>query len=172
VRRTAPIIAILTIAACGISSLPADAAPAPRGQAAASSPAVQGERCETVRSNVHILPRPYPTATICVYLVGQSTKTVRGEVTFTANSGLLSGTSVGILQLSVNNRVVVKEDNLSETAAAGGVHLFNWWDEPAYILSRSSQVQVGVDKACITWTHGGGKACTGWLYSSRVKVQG
>ena len=129
VRTRALIIAILATVACGVGSLQADAAPTPRGQAAASSQAVSGERCETVRSNVHPVTGTIPTGTICVYLVGQS-RTVRGGVSFTAHSGLLRAASVKVLQLSVNNHVVVKADNVSETVAHAGLHLFSWWDEP------------------------------------------
>ena len=175
-RGTALIIAIFAIIACGIGSLQADATPTPRGQAVGSPQVASGERCETVRSNARasagaIPAGTIPTGTICVYLVGQG-RAIRGGVSFTAHSGLLKTASVKVLQLTVNNHVVLKADNVSETVlASAGLHLFSWWDEPAYILSKPNYVQVGVYKACMIWKSGG-EACTGpgWLYSARVKA--
>jgi hypothetical protein len=171
VRRTALIIVIFAIVACGIGSVQADAASPPPGRAAASAPVLQGERCETVHSSVRPLPGASPTGTICVYVAGQS-RAERSGVSFTARSGLLKAISVETLQLSVDGHVMVTIRNVSGTAlTGGGVHLVNWWDEPAHLPHGSKSVQVGVYKACMTWTDGG-EACTGpgWLYTFPVRV--
>jgi hypothetical protein len=163
VRRTALIIAIFAIIACGAGSAQADAATTARGQAVASPPVLYGRHCVTVRSNVH-----GRTGTVCAYLARLSGKE-RGEVTFTANSGQLSAVSVKILQLSVNNHIIEAVHNARKTVmAVGGVIPLSWWDEP----TGDRQIkQVGVYEACMIWTDGG-KACTGprWLYSQPVRV--
>lgn len=160
-RRTALIISIFAIIACGVGSVQADAASTPREHAATSPVVLYGGHCVTVRSNAHGW-----TGTICAYLARQS-GTKRGEVTFTANSGALSLVSVETLQLSVNHHVTEAAHNATKTVVAfGGVIPLNWWDEP----SGPHLVQAGVYKACMSWK-GGGKACTGagWLYSHAVE---
>jgi hypothetical protein len=171
VRRTALIIVIFAIVACGIGPVRADAAAPPAGRAATSAPVLQGERCETVRSSFRPVAGTSPTGTICVYLAGPSTAE-RGGVSFTARSGLLKAISVETMQLSVNGHVRVTIRNVSGTALTGaGVHLFNWWDEPARLPKGTKTVQLGVYKACMTWTNGG-KACTSpsWFYTWMVRV--
>jgi hypothetical protein len=160
VRRTALIIAIFVTIGCGLGPVQADAASTPRGQAATSVPVLYGGHCVTVRSNAHGW-----RGTICVYLARQS-GTKRGEVTFTANSGLLSVVSVETLQLSANHHVIEKARNSKRSVVTiGGVIPLNWWDEPA----GSHLMQAGAYDACMTWK-GGGTACTGasWLYSHAV----
>jgi hypothetical protein len=164
VRRTALIIAIFAIIACGAGSVQADAATTARGQTVASAPVLYGKHCVTVRSSV-----PGRTGTICAILARVSWEE-RGEVTFTANSGLLGAVSVKTLTLSVNNHIVKVSHNARNTViAVGAVIPLSWWDEPTTPVRQVKQ--VGVYEACMTW-RGGGQACTGphWLYSQPVRV--
>ena len=160
VRKTALIIAMFAIIACGVGSVQADAASTSRGQEIASLPTSYGEHCVKVRSNLH-----GRTGTICAHLVDGLGKE-QGEVTFTASSGLVRTVFVKILQISMNNQVIETAYNVSKTVMmkVGDVSIAkSWWDEPDSIYMR-----VGAFDACITWTDGG-KACTGphWLYGGQ-----
>jgi hypothetical protein len=117
-----------------------------------------GERCVTVRSNIH-----HRTGTICVAVARQAGK-ARGQVVFTSGSGRLNRVSVQVLRLSLGKQVVQTVKNASKpVTGGGGGFALNWWDEPVGIM------QVSVYNACMTWTDGS-KACTGrrWLSSHPV----
>lgn len=164
-RKTALIIAIFAIIACGFGSARADAASTSRAQPAASLPnGLYGGHCVTVRSSTH-----HQTGSICVYLQRFDGKQ-RAEVVLTSRSGPLRSASVETLRLAVNNVVINAVHNASKKATGldRGVALpDSWWDEPARWL-RDPKI-VGAYDACMTWTDGA-KACTGphWLYSEHV----
>lgn len=161
VRKTALIIAILAIVACGLGSVHAEAAPMLREQAA-STTALIGRHCVTVHSNVHSR-----TGTICVYVARVSGK-LGGEVAFTTHSGPVRRVSTQILRLSMDKVVIQTLRNASKAGAGAGTVAipFNWWDEP-----KPRIVQVSAYKACMTWTDGS-KACTGssWLSTPSVRA--
>lgn len=161
-RRIAFIVAILALIACGLGSVQADAASASRGQAATAPPVLLGGHCVTVHSNVN-----HRTGTICVYLARQlGGGPERGEVIFTAHSGLLKRVSVQVLRLSADSHAIQTSRNVSKAVIgiSGGI-MDSWWDEQAHWM------QVGTYNACMYWTDGG-KACTGphWLYSETVRI--
>lgn len=158
-RRTALVIAIFAIITCGLGSARADAAPA-REQAAVGSPALYGRHCVAVRSAAG-----HQTGTVCVYVTRSGTE-VGAELTFSAGSGRLKASSIKVLQLSVNNRVVAEITNVHQTinGKTGVVRRWNWWDEG----QRGVILQVRAYQACASWTDGG-SGCTGWLYSGSVR---
>jgi hypothetical protein len=164
-RRTALIIAIFAIIACGFGSARADAASTQRSQVAASpAPGLYGGHCVTVRSSTH-----NQTGTICVY-VDRLQGNLRAEVVLTSRSGALKSASAVTVKLSVNSTVINAVHNAKKSATGAGRSIVlpdSWWDEPAQWL-RSPKI-AGAYNACMIWADGA-KACTGphWLYSQHV----
>lgn len=141
VRRTALIVAILAIIACGFGSIQADAASTPRGQAATSPLVLLGGHCVTVHSNVN-----RQTGTVCVYLARQGGE-VRGEVVFTSHSGLLRRISAQILRLSADNQVILTLRNPSETVTGiGGALPLSWWDERSEVVGWPDHLRFAADR--------------------------
>lgn len=159
-RRTALIVAILAVFACGLGSIQAEAAATSPGQAAAGPPPL-GQHCVKVTSKHNHWP-----GTICVFVTRPSGKKPAGEVTFTAHSGTLSVISIKTMRVTMGGADVVPPVNNVSRPATGMTSdaiSRSWWDEP------KTRVQVSVKNACMTWK-GGDKACTGsgWLSSQPV----
>ncbi len=162
-RAKVYIVAVLAVLSCGLGLIATGAAAAPGGHAAPGGPAPLGRKCTAVHSSVH-----GRTGSICVD-VEHGAAGVRGDVTFTANSGVLRGASVSTLELLVNHQVVEKLRNVAERVQGTESRLTrNWWDGEG--MTPAVPVQTGIYNACMTWTDGG-RACTGphWFYSQAVR---
>jgi hypothetical protein len=116
-------------------------------------------QCVTVHSSLH-----GRTGTVCIAVVKDfKTKTVQGEVTFSASSGRLKEVTMQILQLAVDDKVIQSYRNVTENVLEIGKFFpYSWWDEPR----PKPSLRAGVYNACLIWTDGS-KACTGrsWLYA-------